>query len=186
MYLTKWPVSVCSCLIISLLIHHSAWYFFIGQSTQSRPIHSCLFTLLLTSTCCIIVSSYLNMSILFPKKEAKNISHWVLGLKCSSLTFFPLVWPPTLCYMLYYVSDLFLHCTLSLFTIKVLTHLFQVEHLHKSFSFSLLPQLSLFSEEKLSVSSRDQSPDNHITASVLLIFSPLSSFSPPSVSGLYC
>lgn len=52
---------------------------------------------------------------------------------------------------------------LALFTMKVLAHLFQVDRLHHSFSF---PPMFLHSLRR-SVSWRDQSRDNHITASLL-------------------
>lgn len=70
--------------------------------------------------------------------------------------------------------------SLSFFTIKVLTHFFQVYCLHKSFSLSLprSPYLPSFSKENLNMSWRDQSPDIYSRASPLLIFSPLLYFSP--------
>lgn len=65
-------------------------------------------------------------------------------------------------------------CTLSFFTIKVLTHLFQVWRLHKSFPFSLLHPIALISLRKRRVCLQGINPQT--TAAPLLL---VLSFLPP-------
>lgn len=65
-------------------------------------------------------------------------------------------------------------CTLSFFTIKVLTHLFQVWCLHKSFPFSLLHPIALISLRKRRVCLQGINPQT--TAAPLLL---VLSFLPP-------
>lgn len=97
---------------------------------------------------------------------------------CLSLTFFLLF--DLLHYAISFAASSIPSCicSLSVFTIKVLTHLFQVECLHKSFSFFLLPPIFIHSLRRSWVCLGGINPQT--TTSRLLLFLSFFTLSFPS------
>lgn len=138
--------------------------------------------MILSAPCSV---NFTSVSCLF-----KLIEHYIAEksscLISSKLAWKSFLWPfflsslvwPLLPYTVCSISPCI--CAPSLFTIKVLTRLFQVERLHKSFSFSLLPLFILWGEaECVLEGSIPWQPHRCFSSSHLR---PLSFLSSPSVS----